>query len=107
MPFVKPLPLKGFYAVIFSNSKNGDLTGYAEMDDLTMAEVVKQNGYLGYESLSNANKTIFISYWETMDAITAWSKNSTHLMAKAEAEKWYSRYLAQICFVERSHLFEK
>lgn len=105
MTFVKPLPKSGFYAVIFSSTKSDDLDGYAEMDHLTMKLASEQEGYLGYESLSNQNKTIFISYWESRSAIEHWRNDSTHKLAKSAAQKWYKRYLSQICYVESSHLF--
>jgi len=97
----------GYYAVIFSSEKSGDLEGYAEMDELTMKLASEQKGYLGFESLSNANKTIFISYWENMNAIQAWRVNVTHQMAKSKARLWYKRYLSQICLVNQSHYFEQ
>jgi heme-degrading monooxygenase HmoA len=106
MPFVKPLPKSGFYAVIFSSTKSDNLEGYSEMDEITMQLASKQIGYMGYESLTNQTKTIFISYWESMEAIEAWRHDTTHKMAKAGAQKWYKRYLSQICRVESSHLFE-
>lgn len=106
MPFLKPLPKSNFYAVIFSSTKSNDLEGYAEADALTMSLAQEQPGYLGYESLNNESKTIFISYWETKAAIENWRINITHKMAKAQAHKWYKRYLSQICLVESSHLHE-
>jgi len=106
MPFVKELPKNNFYAVIFSNTKSNDLEGYAEMDETTMALAQQQPGYLGYESITKDDKTIFISYWETKDAIENWRKNATHKVAKAQAMKWYKRYLSQICLVESSYLHE-
>lgn len=106
MPFAKPLPESGFYAVIFSNTKNDNLDGYAEMDEKTMALAQKQPGFLGYESLTKEKETIFISYWESREAINNWRNNSVHQLAKSNAAKWYKRYLSQICFVERSILFE-
>jgi heme-degrading monooxygenase HmoA len=107
MPFVKPLPKSGFYAVIFSSTKSSDLECYAEMDEITMKLAHEQPGFLGYESAGNEGKSIFISYWESKDAIENWRKNSTHQMAKSYAQQWYQRYLSQICFVESSMLFEK
>ncbi|HRH11081.1 MAG TPA: DUF4188 domain-containing protein [Bacteroidia bacterium] len=107
MPFQKPLPQKDFYAVIFSSTKSDDTEGYKEMDETTMQLAQEQNGFLGYESVNNGKTGIFISYWESMDAIHRWRINSTHLMAKSKAEQWYARYLSQICKVESSHLFEK
>lgn len=101
------LPESGFYAVIFSSQKSEDLTGYSEMDESTMQLAAKQQGFLGYESLSNANKTIFISYWSDLEAIEVWKHNSTHKMAKSQASRWYARYLSQICLVKQHHLFEQ
>lgn len=75
------------------------------MDDLTMNLAKKQPGFIAYESVNQNNQGIFISYWETKEAIANWRKNATHLMAKDKAKKWYKRYLSQICFVENSHEF--
>ena len=107
MPWKKPPPQKDYYAVIFSSTKSDNLEGYKEMDDLTLKLAQEQTGFLGYESVNNVNTGIFISYWENMDAINNWRKNSTHLLAKAQADKWYKRYLSQICKVEHCHLMEK
>lgn len=107
MPYKKPLPEKDYYAVIFSSTKSEQLEGYSEMDELTMKLAQDQEGFIGYESVSTGNKGIFISYWESKEAIDVWRKNVTHQMAKAEAGRWYSRYLSQICKVESSRLHEK
>ncbi len=99
-------PQKDYYAVIFSSTKSDDLEGYEEMDELTMKLAQEQNGFLGYESNSNGNKGIFISYWQSMEDIRVWRSNMTHLQAKSNAKQWYKRYLSQICKVESSHLYE-
>lgn len=107
MPYTKPLPKSNFYAVIFSSTKSEDAEGYLEMDELTMKLAQEQPGYLGYESLNKDKQGIFISYWENKESIENWRINVTHKMAKANATKWYKRYLSQICLVESSHLMEK
>lgn len=107
MPWIKNIPEKDYYAVIFSSTKSEDLSGYKEMDELTLELAAKQKGFLGYESVNNGSHGIFISYWETADDIDNWRKNSTHLMAKSNAKQWYKRYLSQICKVEKSRLFEE
>lgn len=100
------LPKNNFYAVIFSSTKSDTLDGYAEMDEITMKLAKEQPGFLGYESVNNGKGGIFISYWESKEAIENWRKNATHQMAKSNAKNWYKRYLSQICLVESSHLFE-
>lgn len=107
MPYNKPLPKTNFYAVIFSSTKSDTLDGYAEMDEITMTLASQQEGYLGYESIAQGNRSIFISYWESKKAIENWRVNATHQMAKSGAQKWYKRYLSQICFVESSHDFNQ
>lgn len=106
MPWKKPIPQSNYYAVIFASSKSDNLEGYAEMDELTLKLAQEQPGFLGYESAGDHKAGIFISYWESMEAINGWRQNSTHLMAKAQAGKWYKRYLSQICKVENSRLHE-
>jgi heme-degrading monooxygenase HmoA len=101
------LPKNNFYAVIFSSTKSENLDGYAEMDETTMKLAQEQPGYLGYESVANDNKSIFISYWKNKEAIENWRQHATHKMAKSQAKNWYKRYLSQICLVESSHLFEQ
>lgn len=103
MPFIKPLPQKDYYAVIFISERTDNLQGYSEMDELTIELAQQINGYLGYESIKNANKGIFISYWESMEAINTWRNNHVHQLAKEKGIKeWYNFYLSQICKVEHS-----
>lgn len=102
-----PPPKNNYYAVIFSSTKSDDLEGYKEMDELTMKLAQEQTGFLGYESCNNGKQGIFISYWQSMEAINAWRNNMIHIQAKSNAKQWYKRYLSQICKVESSHLFEK
>ena len=99
-------PTNNYYAVIFSSTKSDNLEGYAEMDEITLKLAQEQEGFLGYESCSKDNKGIFISYWQSMEAINNWRNNMTHIQAKSNAKQWYKRYLSQICKVENSHLFE-
>lgn len=101
-----PPPISNYYAVIFSSTKSTDLEGYKEMDDAMMELAQQQDGFLGYESSSNGDSGIFISYWQNMESIEKWRRNLEHGKAKAQASKWYKRYLSQICEVKSSHLFE-
>ena len=102
-----PPPVSNYYAVIFSSTKSTNLEGYEEMDNAMMELAQQQEGFLGYESSSNGDSGIFISYWENLHSIDAWRKNLEHGKAKSKASQWYTRYLSQICKVESSHLFEK
>ena len=100
-------PEKDYYAVIFSSTKEDDLTGYYELDNKLMDLAQEQPGFLGWENVKNGNQSIFISYWQDMASINLWRTDSIHLTAKSSAGKWYKRYLNQICRVEHTKFFEK
>jgi heme-degrading monooxygenase HmoA len=93
------------YAVIFSYTYGEDLEGYAEMDALTLELARQVPGYLGYESAKQADRSIFISYWESMAAIDIWRHNAVHLQAKAQGTRWYAWYNSMICKVETAHFY--
>ena len=95
--------MKGKYAVIFASTKHNIDEEYLERDGELMELAAGEPGFLGYESLANYNKSIFISYWESREAVDAWRNNLKHLSAKKEVPQWYSRYLSQICVIESSH----
>ncbi|HQQ95533.1 MAG TPA: antibiotic biosynthesis monooxygenase [Bacteroidia bacterium] len=101
------LPHQAFYAVIFSSVKSDDLEGYTEMDEKTLKLAQEQKGYLGYEAVADDKRSIFISYWESMEDIRVWGEHAVHKMAKAQAGRWYKRYLSQICRVESSRYWEQ
>ena len=97
------VPKAPYYAVIFVSEKSNQLEGYAAMDELTLKLAVEQEGFLGYESVNNGNTGIFISYWQSPEAIDNWRKNEIHKQAKSGGIHWYNRYLSQICKVEYSN----
>jgi heme-degrading monooxygenase HmoA len=95
--------MQGKYAVIFASTKFNANEEYQTLDAQLMDLAQVQDGFLGYESVANDNRSIFISYWETKEAIDQWRDNARHLYAKTRVGEWYERYLSQICFVESSH----
>lgn len=101
-----PLPESDYYAVIFSYTRGSDLEGFEAMDELTLQLANEIDGFLGYESVGNETNGIFISYWESEDAIAEWRKHATHQEAIGEGiARWYDRYLSQVCHVKRGHEF--
>jgi heme-degrading monooxygenase HmoA len=96
------------YAVIFSYILSDNLEGYSEMDLLTIDEVTKIDGYLGYEKFGNGKQNTFISYWKNLDSIEEWKKNLLHIEAKKNGPKWYQNFRVQIVQVLKdSNYFEK
>ena len=69
-----------------------------------MAEsAAKQQGFLGVES-AREELGITVSYWDSLDAIAAWKRDSAHLIAqKLGRERWYEAYKTRNRQVETLH----
>ncbi len=97
-PTLKNLPEPPYFAAIFISERSDNLDGYDEMDQATLEAVQDIPGYLGFVSLKEGNKGVFISYWNSPAAIELWRKNAMHRSAKEMGKKqWYSRYISQLC----------
>lgn len=96
-----------YYAVIFTSIRMEGDHGYSEMAK-TMEDLAKtQPGYLGIES-AREEIGITVSYWESLEAIANWRKNSEHVLAQSKGVKdWYQNYTVRICKVEREYSWEK
>jgi heme-degrading monooxygenase HmoA len=96
---------KPYYAVIFTNTRKNEDSGYAEMATKMEELAKKQPGYLGFESVRDG-LGISISYWESKAAIASWKANTEHLQAQRGGKNnWYSWYKVRICLVEREYEF--
>lgn len=96
-----------YYAVIFTNLLSEDTDGYHDMA-FKMEELAKQQpGYLGLESARD-ELGVTISYWESLEAISAWKENLEHLEAQQKGrDRWYRWYKTRICKVEREYQFTR
>lgn len=96
-----------YYAVIFSSilKQKEDDDSYGEMATRMEKQAAMQTGYLGIESVRDANGTgITISYWENLDSIRAWKKNLDHQVAQDLGQsQWYQKYTVKICRVEDAY----
>jgi heme-degrading monooxygenase HmoA len=64
-----------------------------------------QPGFLGVESV-RAGLGITISYWDSLEAISAWREHAEHLVAQRLGyEVWYQSFKIRICKVERDYGF--
>lgn len=94
-----------YYAVIFTSIRKAGDDGYGDMSDAMMAAAVRQPGFLGVES-AREDVGITVSYWESLEAIAAWKRDTAHLVAQQLGrEKWYDSYKTRICKVERDYEF--
>lgn len=96
-------PKPPYYAVIFSNTKNDALQGYAETAQRMVELAHQQPGFLGIESASD-DIAITVSYWESLEAIAAWKANSEHLLAQKKGrQQWYQAFRLRVAKVERAY----
>ncbi len=103
MKEISRTPVPPYYAVIFTSIRNEVDYGYQEMSE-KMEELVRQQpGYLGHES-ARQSVGITVSYWESLEAIRNWRKNSEHMIAQQRGrDTWYQSYKIRICKVERDY----
>lgn len=101
-------PEPPYYAVIFTSlSANEDGEAYAKTAARMVELAREQPGFLGIESTRGEDGLgITVSYWESLEAISAWKKNEEHQAAQTTGrEKWYDRYELRIAKVERAYGF--
>ena len=99
------LPEPPYYAVIFSSQRTDGDHGYAVMAD-RMAELASQQpGYLGAESVRDAQGFgITVSYWQSEEAIRHWKQNTEHQLAREQGRSdWYAHFELRIAKVERAY----
>jgi heme-degrading monooxygenase HmoA len=94
---------KGSIIASFVYVKSNNLKGYKEMDDMTIKEVIKNEGYLGHEVFSKNEKYIFISYWKDIKSIQKWKNNKLHIEAKKMGNTWYKSYKIQISELQNNY----
>jgi len=97
-----------YYAVIFTSQRAAGENGYGEMAEKMFALASQQPGFLGAESVRDADGVgITVSYWESLDAIKNWKRNEEHLVAQVKGKAvWYQQYRLRICKVEREYGLE-
>lgn len=97
---------RGLCAVIFISRRNGkDETGYAAAAAAMDAEASRQPGYVGIESVRDADgRGITISYWEDEAAALAWRNHAGHSVIRDQGRSsWYEDYEVIVTQVTRSY----
>ena len=97
-----------YYAVIFTAKRtNEGAADYSEMADRMVKLAAQQPGYLGIESVRDADGLgITVSYWESEAAIRNWKRQGEHAVAQRRGkEEWYEWFNLRVARVERSYTF--
>ena len=86
------------YIVIFKATIHQLDDEYSEL-----AQVLRQKAFAEYncqkfESYTENNQEITLSYWLSFEDIRAWKNDPTHLQAQQLGrEKWYANFSTEIC----------
>ncbi len=98
-------PAPPYYAVIFTSLRTPGDSGYGEMAELMERLATAQPGFLGIESVRNADGLgITVSYWDSEAAIKAWKAVAEHRVAQREGHRqWYEQFEVRVARVERAY----
>lgn len=100
-------PKPPYFAVIFTSLRKPGDGGYSVMAERMLELAAQQPGYLGVESVRDANGVgITVSYWSSLDAIRDWKVVSEHRAAQELGRsQWYEAYRVRVCRVEQEYGF--
>lgn len=98
-------PEPPYYAVIFTSTRTRDERGYGTMAERMVEMASKQPGFLGVESVRDADGFgITVSYWQSEEAIRAWKAVTEHKAAQETGRRtWYVDYEIRVAKVERQY----
>ena len=98
-------PEPPYYAVVFTSQRTPGDAGYDAMAARMAELAARQPGYLGAESVRNADgEGITVSYWRDEASIAAWKQQAEHLQAqRLGRSRWYARYELRVARVERAY----
>lgn len=98
-------PPPPYHAVIFTSQRTAVDDGYTELNDELYQEALKFDGYIGAETLRNAEGFgVAVLYWRDEESIRQWARYAKHIRAKQTGKEiWYSGYRVRIAKVEREY----
>ncbi len=96
-------PKPPYYAVIFTSQRTAGERGYGPMAERMVELAARQPGFLGVESVRDADGFgITVSYWSNEEAIAAWKAHAEHQAAQEAGKRvWYADYQLRVAKVER------
>lgn len=109
MDRIAATPQPPYYAVVFTSQRTAGENSYGEMAEKMFALASQQPGFLGAESVRDADGVgITVSYWSSLEAIKNWKRNEEHRVAQAQGRnRWYQKFTIRICKVEREYGLDK
>ncbi len=98
-------PTPPYYAVIFTSRRTDDDHDYAATAEAMVRLASQQAGFLGLESVRDADGNgITVSYWASEAAIAAWRRNAEHTQARQRGRaQWYAAFSVRVARVDRAY----
>ena len=95
------------YAVIFKATIKEFTPEYFEVTE-KMRELAQRYGCVNFESVTEGDKEIAISYWDSTEQIQQWKQDPDHLKAQELGKTtWYKSYQVQVVEICREYNSER
>ena len=92
------------YAVIFSAEIRKLDQEYSDTAAALRQRAIDEFGCLSFTAVTEGNREIAISHWNSLEAIRAWKADPAHQAAqKLGRERWYSDYRVEVVEVVRAY----
>ena len=92
------------FAVIFRAEVKQLDASYAQFAERLRELAKTRYGCLDFISLSEGDREIAVSYWDSLEQIAAWKKDPDHRAAQEKGRKdWYRSYQVQVVEVVREY----
>lgn len=92
------------YAVIFKAEIKQLDTTYSETAHRMRELAMSNYGCTEFIAVTEGDQEIAISYWESLEQITAWKKDAEHLVAQQQGQStWYQSYRVQVTEILREY----
>ena len=98
-------PAPPYYAAIFSSERTAGDHGYEQVAERMLELAAQQPGFLGVESVRDADGFgLTVAYWTDEEAIAQWKAQAEHQRAQqAGKSKWYADFFVRVAKVERAY----
>lgn len=98
-------PAPPYFAVIFTSQRSTLDDGYGHAAAHMVELASQQPGYLGLESVRDAEGLgITVSYWHSEAAILAWKNHAEHSAIRHKGRaQWYQACITRVAKVERAY----
>lgn len=95
------------YIVIFRAKARSLDAEYAKVAARMRELALGQFGCLDFQSVSEGDQEISLSYWPDEASIRAWKSNAEHMLAQQLGrERWYESYIVQVAQIHREYRYE-